>query len=82
MKSEDEIRASIERRCERWASYRADHCCCPRCGSRDIETTTAGVMEPPDTINSAGCICGWGGKVDDLVGPGSEKNGENQESGK
>lgn len=52
---------------EDWKAHRA----CPKCGSDDsIEKTCIGVLEPPDTSNTARCgRCQWSGVVDDLVAP-------------
>ena len=55
-----------ERR-EAWEAYRKLHKACPNCGATSFETTTIGYMWPPDN-NHVTCLCGFRGKVNDLVG--------------
>jgi hypothetical protein len=45
--------------------YRKKHCCCPKCGSQNYETTTVGFYLK-DT-NKVVCYCGWKGIGNELV---------------
>lgn len=51
--------------------YYPQHCCCPSCGSNNIETTCVGYkfndIETAKDCNRAICGCGWRGIVHDLV---------------
>lgn len=57
------------------ARYAAQHCVCPGCRlTGSVETTTVGVMYPQGTkaeqmhdTNDAVCVCGWRGRVHDLL---------------
>lgn len=56
---------------DRAASYNRNHCCCPRCGYNEIESTCVGYIAVDwDTYqdgNRANCRCGWRGIVHDLI---------------
>lgn len=51
--------------------YETLHCCCPKCGSQDIETTCMGYyftsLETACDRNRASCVCGWIGILHDLT---------------
>lgn len=54
--------------------YRTQHCCCPKCGSKNYSTTLAGYIfnsEHPEEYknkNAVNCLdCGWRGIIHDLV---------------
>lgn len=51
--------------------YHRMHCVCPKCGGKEIESTTIGyVIHDADTgrdENPAFCRCGWKGIVHDLL---------------
>lgn len=56
------------------SKYRAQHCCCPKCGSKNYSTTLAGYIfnsEHPEEYknkNAVNCLdCGWRGIIYDLV---------------
>ena len=46
--------------------YYRQHKACPKCGNTNLETTTMG-SGPPNDRNHAICICGWRGRVHDLL---------------
>lgn len=48
--------------------YYQEHIACPICGSDSIETSLVGYYSVPHKDkNTAKCLCGWKGIVDDLV---------------
>ena len=43
-----------------------NHECCPKCGSKNVEITTAGYIEKNENKASC-CFCGWVGVVDEMT---------------
>lgn len=52
------------------AIYYDRHAVCPECGGDDLETTCMATLFDGSVFidpNHAGCVCGWSGRVHELV---------------